>query len=86
MLHTTPHPAKGFASGLQRAFGASLLTLQKDTPPANRKPSEGPILQADRQVFWEERWPAPAWPRPTGEHLIPHKFDHFRRHINIGDA
>ena len=26
---TAPHPAKGFASGLQRAFGASLLTLQK---------------------------------------------------------
>ena len=26
---TTLHPAKGFASGLQNAFGAALLTLQK---------------------------------------------------------
>lgn len=29
LCYATPHPAKGFASGLQRAFGASLLTLKK---------------------------------------------------------
>ena len=33
------------------------ITAKSDTPPPRRKISKGAILQADRQVFWEESWP-----------------------------
>lgn len=56
VLHTTPHPAKGFASGLQRAFGASLLTLskrQRHAPPTintENTPKLSATILADKKT------------------------------------
>lgn len=46
------HPAKGFASGLQRAFGASLLTLSK------RQERQDGKAEGDNQISEETDVPA----------------------------
>ncbi|WP_427823506.1 hypothetical protein [Desulfovibrio sp. SGI.169] len=37
LCYAAPHPAKGFASGLQSAFGAALLTLAKRQKTGQKK-------------------------------------------------
>ena len=61
VLHTAPHPAKGFASGLQSAFGASLLTLAKGRKGMQK---EAEITQG---------FSADAWWSHGGEKSIVHR-------------